>query len=478
MNTTIKAATINATTIKATRVKATTAEPTTPVRLPHITQATVPTILIIDDTPTNLEVLYASLGQAGYEILVEMDGQSGIIQAQNSRPDVILLDAMMPGIDGFETCRRLKANAATCDIPIIFITALTDSEHKVAAFSVGAVDYVTKPFQQEEVLARVKTHLQLSQMTKTLEEQNTQLRDFNISLEYTASQRAIALHKANMQLIQQEKLSSLGQMVAGIAHEINNPVGFIYSNCSPARKYFDQLLELIQLYQTEHPEPTPRLQQQIAAMDLDFVTQDLSKVINSMQMGADRIRQIVLSLRNFSRLDEAELKPVDLYEGIENTLLILQHRLQEYPRVEVVWEREPLPLINCMAGQMNQVFMNILSNAIDSTRERQEQNEQAGQTKIPACIWIRSHVINDEHIAIQIKDNGTGIPADVLGKLFEPFFTTKPIGKGTGLGLSISYQIVVENHRGNLTCQSIVGQGSEFTITIPIDVKKATGNEL
>jgi two-component system, NtrC family, sensor kinase len=434
---------------------------------------TIPTILIIDDTPTNLEVLYSALSQAGYEILVEMDGQSGLEQARRSAPDVILLDVMMPGIDGFETCRQLKSNAITADIPVIFMTALAEANHKVTGFSVGAVDYITKPFQQEEVLARVKTHLNMRRMTQMLENQNHLLQDFNRDLETIVTQRTTALNKANMQLIQQEKLSALGQMVAGVAHEINNPVGFIYGNCLPAKEYADQLLDLVQVYQSEYPQPTALVQEKIKSIDLIFLAQDLPKVISSMQIGADRIRQIVLSLRSFSRLDEAEQKEVDIDDGINNTLLILGHRLKGEHPIKIIKDDVTLPLINCFPGQMNQVFTNILSNAIDAVHDRVAAQVTAGIVPTPGEIIIRRRIVSHTEMVVEIIDNGAGMPPEVQNKLFEPFFTTKPVGKGTGLGLSISYQIVVENHRGELSCRSVLGQGTQFTITIPIDIDQA-----
>jgi two-component system, NtrC family, sensor kinase len=428
------------------------------------------TILIIDDTPTNLEVLHNALSDAGYEVLVEMDGQNGLNQALSTIPDLILLDVMMPGIDGFETCRRLKANAITHDIPVIFMTALMEVEHKVMGFNVGGVDYITKPFQQDEVLARVKMQLQFRRMAQELETQNQLLKSFNTDLETVIAERTQALNKANMQLIQQEKLSALGQMVAGVAHEINNPVNFIYGNCRPAHQYISQLLDLIQLYQVEYPQPTERLRSQITQIDLNFLMQDLPKVIQSMEIGADRIHQIVTSLRSFSRLDEAELKRADLHEGIENTLLILQHRLQGERPIGLLKNYGNIPLVNCFPGQVNQVLMNLLVNAIDAIGTRMENQIESNAAITPGEITIQTKVVKSDYIAISINDNGTGISENTQAKLFEPFFTTKPIGKGTGLGLSISYQIIVENHYGELICQSRVGQGTEFTVLLPIDV--------
>lgn len=428
-------------------------------------------ILVIDDTPTNLEVLYGALSSAGYDILVEMDGESGLEQAQNSRPDLILLDVMMPGIDGFETCHRLKANPATCDIPIIFMTALSEIESKIKGLKAGAVDYITKPFQHEEVLARVKIHLQIRSMATTLEEQNNLLKNFSAHLETKVAERTTELQQAHAQLIQQERLSSLGQLVAGVAHEINNPVNFIYGNCTPARQYTQDLLALVKLYQEEYPQSAPRLQKKVNDIDLEFLAEDFPKVIASMQMGADRIREIVVSLRNFSRLDEADFKEVDLHEGINNTLMILHHRLKtntEQAEIQVIKTYGQIPRVSCFPGQLNQVFMNVIGNAIDALHEQDEARSPDELRNNPSKIWVETKSVGFERVAIQISDNGAGIPEAVRHKLFDPFFTTKPIGKGTGLGLSISYQIVVTKHKGKIECDSTLGEGTRFTIEIPV----------
>jgi two-component system NtrC family sensor kinase len=287
------------------------------------------------------------------------------------------------------------------------------------------------------------------------------------------------LRQTQTHLIQAEKMSSLGQMVAGIAHEINNPVTFVYSNVIPAIEYTDDLLNLLSLYQEYYPQPVPEIQQHIEEMELEFIQEDLPKLLSSMKMGAERIRQIVVSLRNFSRLDEAEFKAVDLHQGIDSTLLILQNRLKEQAGqvgIEVIKTYGNLPLVECYAGQMNQVFMNILVNAIDAINEQNTQRVQCQSSSLESqenpcqkpMIQIQTEVVNFSWVMIRIVDNGPGMPEQVRQKLFDPFFTTKPIGRGTGLGLSISYQIVVEKHQGHLECYSEVGQGSEFVIEIPI----------
>ncbi|WP_348234301.1 ATP-binding protein [Trichocoleus sp. DQ-U1] len=265
-------------------------------------------------------------------------------------------------------------------------------------------------------------------------------------------------------------MSSLGQLVAGIAHEINNPVNFIYGNLAHTDEYTKDLLNLLKLYQHHYSHPVPEIQDEMAAIDLDFLIGDLPKMLTSMKVGAERIRQIVLSLRNFSRLDEAEMKAVDIHEGIESSLLILQNRLKtkpDHPGIQLIKEYGDLPQVECYAGQLNQVFMNLLTNAIDALEERMERGEENTKSYIPK-ICIRTSVVNSDRVLISIADNGLGMTEAMKKQLFNPFFTTKPVGKGTGLGLSISYQIVVEKHGGQLHCLSEPGQGTEFAIAIPI----------
>jgi signal transduction histidine kinase len=358
-----------------------------------------------------------------------------------------------------------------------------------------------RPRNELDMLARA-----FQRMATQLQKSFADLEAINADLEHRVADRTAeltaALHglrRTQAQLVQTEKMSSLGQMVAGIAHEINNPVNFIHGNLDYARTYLQELLALQQLYADTYPDPSPDIQAQLEDLDLEFVAEDLPRLLESMQAGTDRIQAIVLSLRSFARLDESERKPANLHEGLDSTLVLLQSRLKLAPdcTIEVVRQYGDLPIVDCYPGQLNQVFMNLVGNAIDALGSQQlERRQRATQpnpnqptasavpgTSSSLSLSPAPHLpggdrptitITTQHhahqITIAIQDNGPGIPTEIQPKLFDPFFTTKPVGQGTGLGLSVSYQIVVDRHGGTLTCTSELGVGTTFTIQIPVRI--------
>lgn len=399
-------------------------------------------ILAVDDTPTNLKVIDDTLRNAGYTVATAIDGERALKRLQHYQPDLILLDVQMPGIDGFETCRRLKADRNTRHIPVIFLTALSDTINKVKGLQLGGVDYITKPFDHAELLARIQVHVNLRQ--------------------------------AQLQLIQESKLSMLGELVAGIAHEVNNPISFVYGNLNQAAQYHQEIVQLLELYENQYPDPPAAIEDWREKIDLSFLKEDYIDLLESMKKGAERIKGIVISLRSFSQLDRAEWKISDIHEGLENTLMLLSHKLESKPNrqeIQVIKNYGELPLISCNPAQLNQVFMHLLVNAIEAIEEKYANDKEtvkvdreAPQLTLDTAIEIRDR---EKLVCIQIADNGVGISQTVQPRIFEHFFTTSK-GKGKGLGLAIAHQIITEKHGGTITCDSQVGLGTTFTIALPI----------
>ena len=419
-------------------------------------------ILVVDDTPDNLRLLSAMLTAQGFEVRKALNGKMALTACQTVLPDVILLDINMPGMNGYQVCQQLKADDKTSEVPVIFISALDDVVDKVKAFDVGGVDYIAKPFHGAEVVLRIENQINLRLLQVKLQEKN-----------FLLQQALENLQASQVKQIQNEKMVALGQLVAGLAHEINNPISFIYGNLQYAGQYVQDLVNIIEVYQQEYPKPTPKIQEIAKDIDLNFMIKDLQNLIGAMYRGSDRIREIVLALQHFSRHDEAQMKRVNIHEDIENTLVMLQHRLREAANrseIVVVKDYGNLPLITCYAGELNQVFMHLLNNAIDAIEEgvRNQSSPLYSQLSTPQ-IRIHTELTDLNMVKIAIADNGLGIEESLRSRLFDPFFTTKPVGKGSGLGLSISYQIIVQKHRGNITCTSSVGKGAEFAIEIPIE---------
>ncbi len=609
-------------------------------------------ILVIDDTPDLLEDITELLVILNYEVISANNGLTGLNLAKHELPDLILCDIMMPELNGYEVFNLLQSGADTATIPFIFLSAKAERSSVRFGMNLGADDYITKPFEIDELKSAISARLNKKAIYKEVEkklqesenvfrklaqkeelinlltkqirnslelknilnttvesirnllqihrcsfywyrtdverayfelideaiapemenlcshnsltiaaglgqiilskylikiddvnkdklldeeskknlisakiqallgiliqnntgktgviicEQLNQAREWNeqeiqllqavgdqlaIAIEQgelyaksgftatTAKIQAMQLEKTlselkqtQLQLIQTEKMSSLGQLVAGVAHEINNPVNFIYGNVNYIKEYVESLIKLVQFYQTKNPELNTEIEEELGDVDIDFILYDLPKILNSMEIGADRIKQIVLSLKNFSRHDQSEMKSVNIHEGLDNTLLILASRLKPkgaIPEIEIVKKYGDLPLVDCYAGQLNQVFMNIIVNAIDAIedyhikRSKEQININANQ------IIIETKKIDTTEIHIGIMDNGPGMIETTRQRIFDPFFTTKPVGKGTGLGMSISYQIIVEKHSGKIECISEPGKGTTFKVTIPL----------
>jgi two-component system, NtrC family, sensor kinase len=477
----------------------------------HQTDPTITNILVVDDTPANLRLLVQILGNKGYTVRPARDGYQALSIAQAVPINLILLDIQMPEMDGYEVCAKLKADEKTCNIPVIFISALSDVLDKVKAFSVGGVDYLTKPFQVEEVVARVDNHLALQNLQKSLQDKNAELAKTNKNLATTLQQ----LQDTQEELIQSEKMAALGQLIAGIAHEINTPLGAIRSSAGNMSMFLSQTLEqlpslfqslpperstdflallqrslnkelnistkeerkfkraLIRHLETEEIENAATLADTLIDMgiyddidsflpllkrgdsgyilDIAYKISGLQRSTQTITTATERASKVVFALKTYARYDQVGgMTPANLTDGIETVLTLYNNQLKH--GVEVIRNYAELPLILCYPDELNQVWINLIHNALQAMDE-------------PGTLTI--DVIQQERqVKISISDSGRGIPEEIQSKIFEPFFTTKPQGEGSGLGLHIVKKII-EKHEGKIAVESVPGK-TTFTIVLPI----------
>lgn len=410
-------------------------------------------ILVVDDLPENLTVLGYMLKKAGHRVRATLSGELALNAAAIEPPEIVLLDIMMPGMDGFEVCRRLKADPRTADIPVLFVSALNDPADKVKSFETGCVDFVSKPFDEREVLARVTTHVALYRMRRELAERN-------LSLE-----KALAdLAQAQGQLVSAAKMASLGTLTAGIAHELNNPINFISANAQSCLKLLPQLESVYDAYDgldeancVEKLEEIQALKEKIDYLDSRSGFREL---LNGICVGAERVTNIVRGLRLFARNGSTQFTEFDLHENIKTALLMLGSKIGKRIRVEK--DFAAMPVFFGQSGRINQVLVNLLSNAVDAINEKPEPGAEDR-------IIIRT--AESEHegrpaVSIEVTDTGVGMDEEAQAHFLEPFYTTKAVGAGMGLGLSIAYGII-KDHGGILEAEGLPEGGARFRIILP-----------
>lgn len=411
-------------------------------------------ILIVDDNPHNLRLITDTISGIGYELRVALSGKAALESAITQPPDIILLDINMPEMDGFEVCKRLKSNEELKSIPVLFISALAETEDKVKAFKAGGVDYITKPIQGEEVIARVKTHLAMCKYQADIIEKNTIL------------QKAIDdLHDTQDQLVHAEKMASLGTLTAGVAHEINNPINYIKTSVHALSEDMRDMLKLLNIYDEYCPSCTNSdNQNQIIStkneIDYKILIEEIPNLIKHIAIGIERTEEIVNSLRIYSRPEGDEKIPTNVHDVLDSTLIMIRNRYKKQATIKK--EFSETPQILAQPGRLIQVFSNIICNAVDAIIE--------GPVEAEPLITISSSVEereNGEYVMVRVIDNGPGMESDIKDRIFDPFFTTKDVGKGVGLGMSISYSII-RDHLGVIEVESIPGIGTTVSVYLPV----------
>ncbi|MEG4071875.1 histidine kinase dimerization/phospho-acceptor domain-containing protein [Microcoleus sp. Pol14C2] len=416
-------------------------------------------LAIIADTVT-FQVVQELLTQQGHQVRVVPDDKEGLDLARELSPDVIICDGTSPQINFLEVCRLVKADSlrdsfASRELATAYFILLTtpDQFDEIQELDVPFDDFLFKPIVKHELLARVRASKRSHELRARLE----------------LTQQELQLSRER--ILQSEKMSSLGELVSGIAHEINNPITFIYSNLTHVQSYTTDLIELLRLYQQELVNPGSEILQKQQDMDVEFVLDDLLKIVSSMRTGSDRIRQIILSLQDFSRSDRSGWQLFDVSDGLENTLLLLQHRLpaREGRRdIKVMKEFGNLPQIECYAGLLNQAFLNIINHAIDVLEESAQELAELESSKFKPVILISTQVVDGQRISIEIADNDMAISKDITAQLSEPFLVSQPAEPPISPGLALSYRIIVEQHKGEFKCFSEPGKGTKIQIEIPL----------
>ena len=417
----------------------------------------VPNILIVDDTPANALLLARMLTLRGYHARAVHSGALALQAARLEPPDLFLLDIKMPEMDGYELCELLKADPLLEEIPVIFVSVLNETVDKVQGFRVGGVDFVTKPFQLEEVYARVEAHLRIRSLQRRLLEQQMKLQEFNGRLEERVEEEICKSRDKDLLVMRQEKLASLGQLAAGVAHEINNPIGYISSNLSVLAEYFEQIVEYDRICQEAgFGGLAPSIRESITksrnSLRVEELLEDGVALIRESLVGAGRVTKIVRDLKNFSRADAVESEAVALTSCMDIALTIAHNELKYITTIRK--EYESGEEILCHPGQLSQLFLNLLVNA----------GQSLSALKMGEIVLRSWH--DDRCVFASVSDNGCGISEEVRERIFDPFFTTKDVGKGTGLGLSIAYDII-SRHKGEIMVESVVDGGSTFTVKLP-----------
>ncbi|MBE9161453.1 MULTISPECIES: sensor histidine kinase [Microcoleaceae] len=408
-------------------------------------------ILTIAEAAT-FEVVQELLEREGHQVRVALDGKDALNLAREFSPDAIFCDGNSPQINWLEMCRLVKADR---ELAATYFVLLTTPEQFAEVPELEGLidDFLFKPIVKQELLGRVRA--------------GKRARDLRLELDCTQQK----LQLSGDRMLQTEKMSSLGELVSGIAHDINNPITFIYSNLTHVQTYATDLIELLRLYQKYLVNPDSEILEKQQDMDVEFVLDDLLKIVSSMRTGSDRIRQIILSVQDFSRSDRSGWQLFDISDGLENTLLLLQHRLpaREGRRdIKVMKQYGNLPQIECYAGQLNQAFLNIINYAIDTLEESSQELGESESVNFKPMIVIGTKVIDAQRIAIEIADNGLATSPNIAAQISDSFLITKPIEDSRTLGIAASYRIIVEQHKGELKYVFEPGKGTKFTIEIPL----------